>query len=206
LFYSYYLGITSTIAMIRLLWVLYLRMLGWKVKGLFPYQLKKCVIIVAPHTSSWDFIIGLAMRSKLRLTHARFLGKAELFKAPFGFFFRMLGGTPVDRSTHNNMVDQVAELFRTHERFVLAMAPEGTRKKVDRLRTGFYHIARKAGVPIVMAGLDFSKKELIVSEPFFTSDDEAADFRRIHQFYATIAGRKPELGLAHLSESPNDHE
>jgi 1-acyl-sn-glycerol-3-phosphate acyltransferase len=192
--------------MIRLLWVLYLRMSGWKVNGSFPYHLKKCVVIVAPHTSSWDFIIGLAMRSKLRLTHAHFLGKAELFRAPFGFFFRMLGGTPVDRSTHNNMVDQVAEIFRSNDEFILAMAPEGTRKKVDRLRTGFYHIAKKAGVPIVMAGMDFTKKELIISEPFFTTADEAADFRRIYQFYATIEGRKPELGLSHLSESPLSHE
>ncbi len=192
--------------MIRFLWMLYLRILGWTVSGSFPHHLKKCIVIVAPHTSSWDFVIGLAMRSKLHLTDARFLGKEELFRGPFGFFFRMLGGTPVDRTHHHNMVDQVAEIFRSHEKFVLAMAPEGTRKKVERLRTGFYFIAKKAGVPIVMAGLDFTKKQLVISEPFFTTDDEAADFRHIHQFYAPIQGRKPELGIAHLSEPPMRHD
>jgi 1-acyl-sn-glycerol-3-phosphate acyltransferase len=187
--------------MIRFFWGLFLRVLGWKVRGRFPYQLKKCVVIVGPHTSSWDFVIGLALRSRLGLTHARFLGKAELFKAPFGFFFRALGGIPVDRFASNNMVDQVVEIFNREESLVLAMAPEGTRKKVERLRTGFYYIAKNAAVPLVMAGLDFGKKELVIAEPFFTSDDEAADFDRIHQFFAAIEGRIPGQGLRHLTGS-----
>lgn len=156
------------------------------------------MVIVGPHTSSWDFVIGLAFRSKLKLTHAKYLGKAELFKGPFGFFFRGLGGFPVERSEKHNMVDQVVELFNTHDSFVLAMSPEGTRKKVERLRTGFYHIAKQAGVPIVMAGFDFEKKEASFSEPFYTTNNEAADFQHIYQFYATIKGKKPAQGIAHL--------
>ncbi|MBV9986865.1 MAG: 1-acyl-sn-glycerol-3-phosphate acyltransferase [Chitinophagaceae bacterium] len=185
--------------MMRLFWGLFLRALGWKLRGQFPYHLKKCVVIVGPHTSSWDFVIGLAMRSRLRLTHARFLGKAELFRPPFGFFFRSLGGIPVNRSQQTNMVDQVVDVFSRESSLVLAMAPEGTRKKVDRLRTGFYFIAKKAGVPIVMAGLDFGKKELLISEPFMTSEDEAADFEHIHRFFAGIEGKIPGQGLGHLS-------
>jgi 1-acyl-sn-glycerol-3-phosphate acyltransferase len=182
----------------RLLWNLYLRLLGWKVKGSFPYHLKKCVVIVGPHTSGWDFVVGLALRSKLRLNHARYLGKGELFKGPFGFFFRKLGGVPVDRFANNHMVDQVAELFNTHDSFLLVLSPEGTRKKVERLRTGFYHIAKKAGVPIVMAGMDFSRKEASFSGPFFPTDDEAADFRHIHAFYAHMEGKVRGQGMSHL--------
>ena len=182
----------------RPLWNLYFRLTGWTIKGSFPYHLKKCVVIVGPHTSSWDFIIGLALRSKLRLTHARFLGKAELFKGPFGFIFRKLGGFPVDRFHHHHIVDEVVRLFETHASFVLVLSPEGTRKKVDRLRTGFYHIAKKAGVPIVMAGMDFEKKEASLAEPFFPTDNEAADFEHIFRFYSSIQGKVPELGMSHL--------
>ena len=182
----------------RLFWLLFLRLLGWKVRGPVPYQLRKCVIIVGPHTSSWDFVIGLAMRSRLKLTDVRFLGKAELFRPPFGFWFRWLGGVPVHRQEQHNMVDQVVALFRSNDHFRLALAPEGTRRKVNRLKTGFYHIAKEAGVPIVMAGLDFSRKTLFVSEPFFTTDDEAEDFRHIYLFYATIQGKRPAQGMTHL--------
>jgi 1-acyl-sn-glycerol-3-phosphate acyltransferase len=187
----------------RFLWSLYLRLTGWTLKGSFPYHLKKCVVIVGPHTSSWDFIIGVAWRSKLRLTHAKYLGKAELFKGPFGFIFRRLGGFPVERSEKHNMVDQVVHLFNTHDSFIVVLSPEGTRQKVERLRTGFYYIAKEAGVPIVMTGLDFAKKEASFSEPFFTTDNEVADLQHIYRFYATIKGKKPEQGMAHLLTNPS---
>ncbi|NCT93145.1 MAG: acyltransferase [Chitinophagaceae bacterium] len=184
----------------RLLWQLYLRLNGWQVDTRFPNHLQKCIIIVAPHTSSWDFIIGLAVRSVLRLHHVKYLGKAELFKGPFGFFFRLMGGYPVERSEKHQMVEQVADLFNTQERFVLALSPEGTRKRVDRLRTGFYHIARKANVPIVMAALDFGRKQVYFSDPFYAGVDEAADFKRIIDFYAPVMGKIPEYGLSHLQK------
>lgn len=187
----------------RLLWSLYLRILGWSHKGAFPYHLKKAVVIVGPHTSAWDFVIGLAFRSVLRLQFVKYLGKDSLFKGPFGFFFRRLGGFPVDRSSKHNMVEQVVKLFHTHDRFVLALSPEGTRKKVERLRTGFYHIAKNAGAHIVMIGMDFHSKELIIAEPFMPGSDEAADFARIHAFFAPLQGKIPEQGMAHLLNSPN---
>jgi hypothetical protein len=138
------------------------------------------------------------LRSKLSLTHAKYLGKAELFKGPFGFIFRKLGGFPVERSENHNMVEDAVQLFNRHDSFLLALSPEGSRKKVERLRTGFYHIAKKASVPIVMVGLDFEKKEALLSEPFLTGDDEAADFQHIYQFYAPVKGKIPEQGMAHL--------
>lgn len=185
----------------RLLWSFYLRIRGWTLKGSFPYHLTKAVVIVGPHTSAWDFVIGLAFRSRLHLQHVKYLGKDSLFRGPFGFIFRRLGGFPVNRSEKHNMVEQVVQLFNSNERFVLALSPEGTRKKVDRLRTGFYHIARHAGVPIVMIGMDFTKKELSIAEPFLTSTNEAADFERILTFYAGIEGRIPGQGMAHLTAS-----
>ena len=139
----------------RPIWIFLLWITGWKIRGKFPYHLKKCVVIVAPHTSSWDFFLGLAVRSKLRLGFIHFLGKKELFDGPFGFLFRWLGGIPVDRFSSHNMVDQVVQKFKSEESFSLVLSPEGTRKKVERLRTGFYNIAQQAGVPLVMVGFDF---------------------------------------------------
>lgn len=182
----------------RICWNLFLQMQGWKIHGEFPYHLKKCVIAVGPHTSAWDFVVGLAVRSKLKLYHLNFLGKAELFKGRFGFFFRRLGGFPVDRFSNNNVVDQVAEQFKIRDQFLLALSPEGTRKKVDKLRTGFYHIALKAGVPIVLAGLDFGRKEISFSEPFLPTGNMEEDFKKIIHFFADKEGKIPEYGLKHL--------
>ena len=179
----------------RLFWSFFLRIQGWTINGSFPHHLKKCILIIGPHTSSWDFVIGLAFRSKLKLYHCKFLGKEELFKPPFGFFFRKLGGFPVNRSGQHNMVEQVVSQFDAHESFLLVLSPEGTRKKVDRLRTGFYHIAKKANVSILMAGFDFAKKQMIISEPFFATSDEEADFQHIFRFFAPIQGKIPENGI-----------
>ena len=179
-------------------WLTAFRLSGWRVPNAYPIGIEKALIIVAPHTSAWDFPLGLAARSLLNLKHTHYLGKEELFNGPFGFLFRATGGYPVNRFNKEKMVDQVVELFQTHEQFILALSPEGTRKKVDRLRTGFYHIAKKAGVPIIMVGFDFSKKEIIIAPPFFAGEDETADLKMIIQFFAPIKGKIPELGLAHL--------
>lgn len=192
--------------MFRLLAITLLKLSGWKIRpaGTFPIREKKYVMIVAPHTSGWDFIIGVCYRSALRLNKAYYLGKKELFDPPFGFVFRWLGGKPVDRSSKRNMVDQVVKLFSQHDEFALALSPEGTRKKVDRLRTGFYNIARLAGVPIVMVGFDYKNKQTIFSEPFFTTGDEQKDFDRIIRFFGPIEGKHVELGLGHLlKENPS---
>src|SRR5688572_15279889 len=123
----------------KLFWTFFLTCMGWKTDLAFPYHhLKKYIVLVGPHTSNWDFLIGLAYRSVLGMDKVRFLGKKELFRPPFGFLFYGLGGTPVDRSKSSNMVDEVADLFNKHEWFAIALSPEGTRTRVDRLRTGFY--------------------------------------------------------------------
>lgn len=174
-------------------WIFY--GMGWTTVGSMPAHLKKYVIAVAPHTSWWDFVIGILSRSVLKIEKARFLGKSQLFRPPIGWFFRMLGGTPVDRAASHDVVDQVVKIFNAHDEFILGLAPEGTRKKVKRLRTGFYYIAKKAGVHIVPVGFDFKKKQVIIGASLFPSDDFERDLEVLLSFYRQINGKIPSLGL-----------
>ena len=139
-------------------------LLGWKVENGFPDEPKKYIIIAAPHTSWIDFPIAvLARMSGGKMVH--FVGKGSLFKWPLGFFFRALGGIPVDRDKSVNMVASVVAIFNSKKEFRLGLSPEGTRKKVEKWKTGFYYIAKGANVPIVMATLDFENKK-ITKRPF----------------------------------------
>ncbi len=184
--------------MLQLLWKLYWRLGGWKITGSFPYEYKKMVLIVAPHTSWQDLFLGFAARQQLKITNAKFLGKKELFVGPLGWLLHRLGGTPVDRFSKQGMVEQVAALFAANENFILAMAPEGTRKRVDKLRSGFYHIARQAQVPILPVGFDFEKKQVIIGTALFTTADEAADMKKIIAFFSVVKGKNPAADLHHL--------
>lgn len=184
--------------MLDFFWKYYLRRNKWQIIGSYPYHLPKLVVAVAPHTSAWDFIMGLAVRSVLKLNHVRFLGKQELFKPPFGFFFRWLGGTPVDRFSKRNMVEQVVDRFNEAERFTIVLSPEGTRKKVDRLRSGFYHIALGAGAAIQMVGFDFANRKIILAEPFYPTGNFEADTKEMLKFWAPMRGKVPENSLQHL--------
>ncbi len=187
-------------------WSWYLRRNGWVIEGDIRRDIPKMIIIVAPHTSWLDFIIGLAVRSVKGMDYVRFMGKAELFKPPFGFIFRWLGGTPVDRTGSHNLVDAVVYTFRQSEKLVIAIAPEGTRKRVEKLKSGFYHIARLANIPITMSALDFANRRVIFSEPFYPTGDEDADFETIYRFYAQVEGKHPEQGLMHiLSDDKSNH-
>ena len=180
----------------QFLWKLYLKFNGWNTSISFPYHhIKKYIIIVGPHTSNWDFVIGLAYRNLVGLNKVKFLGKKELFRPPFGFLFRSLGGIPVDRQASHNLVEYAVKLFKENQEFAIALAPEGTRKKVDKLRTGFYFIAYQAGIPIIMVGLDYKHKILLFSEPFMPSGDQEKDMTHIYKFYSTIHGKHPEQGL-----------
>jgi 1-acyl-sn-glycerol-3-phosphate acyltransferase len=166
--------------------------LGWKLESNFPQGIKKYVVIAAPHTSWQDFPIAILARMTSG-TMINFIGKNSLFNGPFGFFFKGLGGTPVDRSQSNNLVDAIIEIFNSKEEFRLGLSPEGTRKKVDTWKTGFYYIAKGANVPIVMATLDFENKKIKISEPYYTTDDKEKDFNFFYTFYKNVKGKNPEL-------------
>ncbi len=187
-------------AMLRMFLNFYWKLYGWKLSGSFPYQHKKLVLAVAPHTHWIDVMVGFAARNALNIQHAKFLGKKELFVWPLGWILRKMGGTPVDRFSKHGMVDQAAALFDANENFMLGIAPEGTRKKVDSLRSGFYHIAKKAGVHIVPIGFDYKRKLVVVGEAFYPGNDEAADLQKIISFYTGVTGKKPECDLRHLKE------
>jgi len=181
--------------MLRRFYLFFLRKAGWKFVGHIPTDIQKFIAVVAPHTSNSDFIIGVAARSVLGLTRTRYLGKSQLFRFPYGFIFKMLGGYPVDRSRHNNMVDAVVEIFKEHEEFSIALAPEGTRSKVNKIKTGFYHIARKAAVPIVLVGFDYGTRSIIFKDPFYPTNDIESDFKMFIDFFAKMQGKVPEKGL-----------
>ena len=173
----------------------FFKVIGWKLTGEFPKNMPKTVSIVAPHASWFDFPIGLGVRAEIESANhitINFLGKAELFKGFFGWLFRGLGGIPVERFSRNEMVQSVVNLFDLHENLHIALAPEGTRKAVSKLRTGFYYMAKQANVPLVMIGFDYKKKEVIINKPYFLTDDMAEDLRVIALFYDTIGGVKKE--------------
>ncbi len=172
---------------------LYFKILGWKLVGSFP-EVKKCVVIVVPHTHWMDFFLGLLIRKVIDI-EINYIGKKSLFKPPFGWFFRWTGGAPIDRSKNSNTVESVVNIFREREVFRFALAPEGTRKKVTELKTGFYHIAVMAQVPIVMVAFDFGKKQIKISKEMHPTGDREEDFKKIHKFFKGVLGKIPEYSF-----------
>jgi 1-acyl-sn-glycerol-3-phosphate acyltransferase len=168
---------------------------GWKIKGQYPYHLKKSILVVAPHTHSLDFFLGLAIRKHLHIEFVHFLGKKELFWGIFGVILRKLGGFPVERGKNANQVDQVVNLYNSKESFHIALSPEGTRKKVTRLKTGFYHIAKNAQIPIILIGLDVANKTVVINEPFLTGESEKADKQKIVAFFKGMMGIIPAYSI-----------
>lgn len=162
--------------------------LRWRVEGELP-NLPKFVIIAAPHTSNWDFVIGIAAKLALGLG-VLWLGKDSLFSFPFGSVMRALGGRAVDRVTSNDVVVSIVREFEVRERLVIALAPEGTRKSVRRWRTGFYHIAHGARVPIVTVALNSDARALQLGAPFFTTGDVDSDVRELQNRFAAVQGVK----------------
>ena len=173
--------------------LIYFKLMGWKVVGnttMSVDTIKKAVLIAVPHTSWHDFFIGIFLR-KIVGIKANFVGKKELFVFPFGYFFRALGGAALDRTSGQNKVQAIAKLFNDREEFRLALAPEGTRKKVEKWKTGFYYIAKEANVPIIMFTLDFGRKQNKISEPFYPTDNMEADFKFMHDFFKGVVGKVP---------------
>ncbi|WNH10385.1 1-acyl-sn-glycerol-3-phosphate acyltransferase [Thalassobellus suaedae] len=173
---------------------IYFKVLGWQVIGnttISKNSIKKAVIIAVPHTSWHDFYIGILLRSVVNIK-INFIGKKELFVFPIGWFFKVLGGTPIDRFTKANKVDVIAKLFKEKDEFRMALAPEGTRKKVKEWRTGFYYIAKKANVPIIMISFDFENKQNKISEPFYPTNSMENDLKFIHLFFEDVKGKIPK--------------
>ncbi|HOX00109.1 MAG TPA: lysophospholipid acyltransferase family protein [Deltaproteobacteria bacterium] len=170
--------------------ILFLKIAGWRRIGQVP-DLPKFVMIGAHHTTNWDAPIAIAMVFAFRIK-AYWLGKHTAFRWPFGGLLKWLGGIPIDRTKSADVVAQMAEEMKKRAELVLLLAPEGTRKKVTRWKSGFYHIARGAGVPVVLAFLDYARKEGGLGPVFHPTGDFDADMREILRFYATVTGKHPE--------------
>ncbi len=171
----------------RILGRVAMRVLRWRLDGRMP-DLPKFIIIVAPHTSNWDFPVGIAAKMALRL-QVTFLGKHSLFRFPLGIVMRALGGMPVDRSASNDLVSGMVAEFARRDRLVLCIAPEGTRRKVERWKTGFYHIARGANVPIVPVALDWGNRAVRIGEPVQASGDAQGDIAALQAWFSGIRGK-----------------
>lgn len=163
---------------------------GWRFEGQMP-NVPRFVAIVAPHTSNWDFPIGLAGKWALGFD-AHFWGKDSLFLPPLGWFMRANGGIPVNRKHRDNAVDRTVAAFRAHERFALALAPEGTRKKVTAWRSGFWHVAKGANVPICCVALDWRRKVIRLGPTTMPSEDNPADgIERLRSYFTDVTGYHP---------------
>lgn len=167
---------------------------GWKIAPNFPEGIDKAVVVNAPHTSNWDFLIGFAA-FKIYGLDIKFLIKKEAFKGPMGPIVKAMGGIPVDRSKKTNLVEYAAELLKENDKFLIMFTPEGTRKYNPDWKTGFYRVSEIADVPLVITFLDYQKKVGGFAPPFEKTGDVEKDIERLKDFYRTVTPRHPEHGV-----------
>lgn len=167
------------------------KILGWKIQGDFSPHIKKSVIIVVPHTSWHDFYIGVFSR-RIEKVQINFIGKKEIFKWPMGWYFRYMGGAPIDRTPGQNKVEAIAKIFEERDEFRLTLAVEGTRKKVATWKTGYYYIAQAANVPIIPVAFDYKTKTMVIHKPFYPTGDIEADTIFLRSLFKGVVGKVPE--------------
>jgi 1-acyl-sn-glycerol-3-phosphate acyltransferase len=163
---------------------------GWHIEGAMPDE-PKFVIIVAPHTSNWDFPVGLWVLFALGF-RGSFLAKHSLFKPPLGTVMKFLGGMPVEREVHKMRVRGISDAFTKSEKMILVITPEGTRKYVPEWKSGFYYIADAAKVPIVPVAFDYGAKVVRIGAPFMTTGNRAADIAELKKFFRGVKAKIPE--------------
>ncbi len=174
----------------RLYSFIFYRLLGWKADITVP-EFEKCVLCTAPHTSNWDLIIGkLFYGTTKRKLH--FLIKKEWFFFPVGWLFKFVGGIPVNRNRKTSLVDQMATCFASHREFHLAITPEGTRKPNSEWKKGFYFIALKAQVPIILAGMDYRTKTLVATKVVMPTENWEREMQEIKLYFKDFLGKHPK--------------
>lgn len=186
----------------RLIGRLILKVLGWQAIPM-QHDVKKAVVLMAPHSSTWDIVIGLCMHFATDLK-LNWVGKKELFNGPLGGLFRAWGGIPLDREGTSNLVETMVQTIKSQDRFLYGIAPEGTRAYRSSWRSGFYHIACGASVPIIFYYIDFKTKVAGCGPILYPSGDIDSDMEKIRDFYSKIQARNPEscgpieLGQKHV--------
>lgn len=179
---------------------------GWRVSGTLPYDTPKCLVVVYPHTSNWDFPVGILFRPAYEL-EIGFVAKHTLFKGLLGPIMRGLGGRAVVRTGNTKFVDAVAEVFLQNPVFRLCLTPEGTRSRVTELKTGFHYLALGANVPIVWCAFDWGKMDMRWSEPFYPNDDYQRTLTAFHDYFRGTFGYHPDAAYPIPPPSPDlQHE
>jgi len=173
---------------------IFYRLMGWKIVGTIAPTMEQCVMVVLPHTSWHDFYLGIFTRGITGLD-MHFVAKKELFRFPFAGYFRWMGGAPLDRTGGLNKVDAIAAIFKERKVFRMAISPEGTRKKVTQLKTGFYYIALKAQVPIIPVAFNFQKREVHLGIPFYPTGNLEEDSVIIFNHFKGVKGKIPEYSF-----------
>ncbi len=166
-------------------------LMGWKIRGGNPHDVKKAVIVAAPHTSNWDFVIGRLAYFVLGV-NVKFLIKKESFFWPIGGIVKAMGGIPVDRGKKSNLVEQMVQYFNEYNSLYLVITPEGTRKRVKQWKRGFYFISQQAGVPMELGYIDYKRKEGGLGPLIYPSGDYEKDLEKIQDFYRDKTARYPE--------------
>ncbi len=163
-------------------------MIGWRISGTPPND-KKYIIIVAPHTSNFDFILGIVTKYAIGFK-VKYLGKEILFQKPWGWIFYKLGGYPVKRGKYYNQVDYIVKIINKENQFILGIAPEGSRSNTGQWKTGFYWIAKLAQIPIVMVSFDYAKKIITFSLPFYPTENMEEDISIMKSFFKNVKGMR----------------
>lgn len=164
-----------------------LKILGWKITGEFPMEVKKKLIIAAPHTSNWDFPLGVLVRSAMKIP-VKYIGKASLFKPPLSWIMYPLGGIPLERKAGESFVESMVAVYNKYDSLTILIAPEGQRKKIDKFKTGFYHIAHGANIPLLPLVLDFKKKEFRFLDLVYTKGDPEIEIPQIENLFRGVVG------------------
>ncbi len=171
-----------------------LSLMGWRTEGLLPL-IPKFVLVGAPHTSNWDLPFTMLMAFAFR-ARIHWMGKTSIFRRPFRGFFQWLGGIPVNRSQSTDLVAQSIQEFKRNTHLILTIAPAGTRKRVGQWKSGFYHIARGADVPIALGFLDYRRKVGGIGPLIYPSGNFDADMETIRTFYNSVTGKHPSSSMA----------
>jgi 1-acyl-sn-glycerol-3-phosphate acyltransferase len=167
-----------------------LALLGWRFEGEVP-NVSRVILVVAPHTSNWDFLVGISTMLALGLD-ARWIGKDTLFRPPLGPLLRWLGGTPIDRDAPEGVVENAVRQLGAADRLCLTLSPEGTRRRVERWKTGFHRMARRADVPVWPVALDYSRKAVVLLPLYTVSDDVEGDVRALRSLFTPAMARHPD--------------
>lgn len=175
----------------KILCQLYLKLLNWKIVGELPKNIKKGILLVAPHTSNWDFLIGRPACIVIDLK-PKILIKKEAFFFPLSYILKKFGGIPINRQEKGDLVKNIVSLFNQTDELFLTITPEGTRKRVTKWKTGFYHFAKEAKVPIIFGFLDYKKKETGFAHTFYVTGNFEEDMKKIAKFCNTITPKHPQ--------------